>query len=228
MNSKELATLGEDTLPVLEPFLSLLSAVIPGIGLISIPWKYLILQSDREERDRITFFLGELQYQVKLLQQDKVNMDFFSSPEAEHLILKAAKLSKKKKGETRVKALVACVVNAAQKESESISPEEVLQIIGDLSETEFNVLNGAYQLFDDRDNPPQDGTVHAMPKLLEWKELHEAFPELHPETLLAIFIRLQRTGLILRQQGFWGDNGDQFNFTQLLKEVASYISTSDQ
>lgn len=131
------------------------------------------------------------------------DIQYFSSIHGEDLLKKAIAASCQKPGDERISALAQILASYEENEEYYFKATDFLDTLAAINEREWIVLKVSFKLSEGR----------TLQSILEWKDLHEKFPNLTSREILAIFVSLQRTGLISRQQGFMDDHGDNFEYS---------------
>lgn len=218
----------EAILPTITAATTLLALSHPisavAAGMLTLPLQYLTITSTRAESERLQTLLYEICGRVKDLENAK---EYFKSIHGEDLLKKAMEAAKAKSGEERIKALARILSHYSYEEAYYFHAIEFLDHISGVSEKEWILLRTAYELLESKDHIGQPNRRPTpVPGILGWKQLHEKFPNIMPEELNAIFIGLQRTGLVWRQQGFMDDDGDSFNFSIQLERLISFTASN--
>lgn len=232
----ELADFTQTILPAAEVAAALFGAINPQLGVTmaiataaTLPLKYWLASITQIEANRVINYMQYLSYEISQLKNQPSMADFLKSSEGQHLIKVGAQAAAGNGGSNRIKVIAKITANGNSQISYAYSAEDFIGIIDDLSEIEVTILFEAYQIYGPKDSigKPRNGKITA-PSVLQWTELHSKFPNLNPFELNAIFSRLQRTGLVSREQGFLDDSGDCYAFTPLMSSLYNGISRTHQ
>nr|BFD58108.1 hypothetical protein CKG001_02150 [Bdellovibrio sp. CKG001] len=177
------------------------------------------------EQDNAMELVLRLMREINSLKKKPSVEQFFQSDEGQHLLKFSIQASLKKQGSRRNNMIAKLTASGMVQSVYAYSVLDFIDMVSELNEPELNLLMTAYELYDKKDSIGKERKDSLVaPDIKTWTELHARFPEIPPIEMVALFIRMQRTGLVQRAQGFMDDSGDTFEFTPILKKLIDYAN----
>lgn len=227
--SNDIREITETILPTLEYAAGLISIVNPNIAVaastIILPLRYYLASCSKVELDEVKYFLSELRIRIEAIENNQNFYAFLQTDQGEHLLLKAIKSATKLRGKTKIKIIIELLLgHKARPEGMEYQTEDYIDLIQDINEFELNLLFTAWRLYQSKENilKPRENSV-TSPSIPKWTDLLNKFPNTNPLEIVSVFNRLQSTGLVIREQGYFDDDGNTFGFTPLFIKLNEAI-----
>lgn len=177
---------------------------------------------------RIENFINELDKQVRLLGEDKINKEFLSTEQGFDIIIKAFGSASRTR-QTQKLNLYARIVRSSLSwgiEFEEDEPEIYLRIVEELSVKELRVAKYLFELKEIRRKNPEwidpDVDRKDMKNDILW--LSKKYPELNEDELVSSLVRLERTGLIRELVGTYMDyQGGDYLINPMFKKFLDFL-----
>lgn len=222
----------EAVLPTAEYAISLVSLFDPTFAVTAstfiLPFRYYLASCSEIEKQEVKQLFIDLASRLNKLEKDCSNLTFLSSQEGQHLLLRAVKTSTNLRGtEKRRIAIDLLLGHNKNTDSSGYSTEDFLNLISTLTNYEISLLMTVWKLYPSKDkiDTEREDSI-TSPSFKVWPELYKELPQHTSIELVAIFNRLQSSGLVIREQGFFDDDGSTFGFTPLFSKLMAAVQSS--
>lgn len=190
------------------------------------------LSTDAQNRfqQRTEYFFEQINIQMQLIKEDKINKDYIQSEEFADLVVLAVNESRKTRSRDKINLYSRILVQSIKQTSpESYSPEEYLMILASLTEKEVYIASKFYE--GQKDRAESNAGMNDLQWLssINWRNGKEK--ELRDEIgddFDLMTRRIANTGLIKEITGAFMDyTGGEFIITKSFRKLMSYLESNN-